>query len=38
MISIALILGLPLAAASMLAFVPQHRIGGWLNMGASFLK
>jgi hydrogenase-4 component F len=37
MISIAFILGIPLAAASMLAFVPQHRVGGWLNMGASFL-
>ncbi len=30
-----LILGLPLASAAALAFVPHHRIGGWINAGAS---
>jgi hydrogenase-4 component F len=30
-----LILGIPLAGAAMLAFIPEHRIGGWLNAGVS---
>jgi hydrogenase-4 component F len=32
-----LILGIPLAGAAMLAFIPEHRLGGWLNAGASGL-
>ncbi len=30
-----LILGIPLASAAALAFVPYYRIGRWINAGAS---
>jgi hydrogenase-4 component F len=30
-----LILGFPLAGALVLAFIPDHRVGGWVNVGAS---
>jgi hydrogenase-4 component F len=32
-----LILGIPLAGAAMLAFIPGHRIGGWMNVLVSAL-
>ncbi|MBM3548884.1 MAG: hydrogenase 4 subunit F [Alphaproteobacteria bacterium] len=30
------ILGIPLVGAAILAFIPDHRIGGWVNVAASF--
>ncbi len=35
MSALPLILALPLIGAAVLAFVPDHRIGGWLNAGVS---